>query len=69
MKNKYIVYIKEVHVLPVEVEAETSAAARAKVADMLANEDDGINFDHLSYSHTEEPETWHVDENVPPDKN
>jgi len=57
---KFRVSIQEVHSLPVEVEAETAAEARTKVNDMLANNDEGIDFDGLVYSHTLEPEHWKV---------
>jgi hypothetical protein len=59
--NKYIVYIKEVHEIPVEVEAEFEEDARNIASEMLNNDDRKINFDRLEYLHTEEPYTWKVE--------
>ena len=58
---KYIVNIKEVHNLPVEIEANSPQEAKEKVADMLANDDGSINFDLLEYSYTEDVEDWNVE--------
>ena len=58
---KYIVNIKEVHNLPVEIEASSPQEAKEKVANMLANDDGSINFDLLEYSHTEDVEDWNVE--------
>ena len=55
---KYIVKVKEVHVVEVEVEAESPAEARSKVAEKLHDEDYMEN--ELVYSHTLEPEEWDV---------
>lgn len=58
---KYIVQIQEVHYIPVEVEADSPAEAKKLVNEMLANEDDKINFDGLVYSHTMEMGSWPVE--------
>lgn len=55
---KFIVNIREVHILPVEVEAENETDAREKANDKLSTSD--VNFDALEYSHTEGPEKWEV---------
>jgi hypothetical protein len=60
MKHKFTVNIVEVHHLPVEVEAENAQDARELVNEMLANEDEKINFDGLVYYHTMPMDRWPV---------
>jgi hypothetical protein len=61
MKKKYIVNIVEVHHLPVEVEANSPVEAKKLVNEMLANEDEKIDFDGLVYSHTMGMSSWPVE--------
>ena len=64
--NKYIVQIKEVHNLPVEVEADSPEQARELVNEMLSEEDEKINFDGLMYSHTMQMDSWPVERTFNP---
>ncbi len=58
----FIVNVKEVHNLPVPVEANTPEEAKSKVEDMLAAAT--ANYDVLEYSHTMPPTSWNVEEKV-----
>lgn len=59
---KYRVYVEEVHLIPVEVEAESEDHAR-KLANECIEDGYDMNGDALSfgeYSHTLDPEGWTV---------
>jgi len=61
---KYKVNVKEVHNLEVAVEAESKEQAKLIVRGALARADeDIINYDFLTYSHSEPMEKWTVSEN------
>jgi hypothetical protein len=60
MSKKYIVQVKEVHAVELEIEAESSAEARTKANEMLHEEE--YMGQELEYSHTMEPEEWTVEE-------
>jgi hypothetical protein len=55
---KFIVNVKEVHNLPVEIVAETPEQAKDIVCDMIANAT--LDFDVLEYSHTLPSLEWEV---------
>lgn len=55
----FLVGVKEVHTLYLEVEASSEQEARDKAQTMLI-EDDGDYDDSLTYDYTMEPEYWTV---------
>jgi len=56
--NKFTVNVKEVHTLPVEVEANNADEAREIAKTMIA--DCTADFDVLEYSHTLPSSEWEV---------
>jgi hypothetical protein len=52
----FIVFVREVHIQPVTIEADTPEDAIQRVADGQGHAD----YDMLEYSHTLDPETWTV---------
>jgi hypothetical protein len=56
---KFIVYVKEVHVLPVEIEASSDAEAVMLVKEAIANNE--VDLDCLEYSHTLDSSEWRAE--------
>ena len=58
VEKSFIVEVREVHIQPVGIRADTPEKAKEKVADGEGDYD----YSSLEYSHTLDPETWTVTE-------
>ncbi len=57
---KFVVNIREVHILGVEVEANSEDEARQKAQDNYYGLQTNMDFQRLKYSHTLPKEQWYV---------
>ena len=58
--KKYIIYIREVHLVPVEVEANNVSEAMNAANDKLASGD--VDYDLLEYDYTLDTDQWSYEE-------
>lgn len=64
---KFVTDVKEVHSIPVEVEAKTVEEALQKAAEASRNGD--LDYDNMEFSHTLDPATWNVYQELEPGSN
>lgn len=59
--KKFVVTMKEIHSIDIEVEANSIEEAREKVSDMIYEDETG-RLQETEYSYMLEPEEWNVEE-------
>lgn len=61
---KFVIDVKEVHTVPVKVDAKTVEEALQKA--MQATRNGELDYEHMEFSQTLDPATWNVYQELEP---